>query len=63
MDGLLGLSQRIHEATGAEGKELELQTLLIAMLYADAMGNEAIGDYFQRRMRDAHEQLYGNQVT
>jgi len=53
MRKITDLAASLHKATGAEGKELEVQTFMVAMLFADVMGNQAIGDYFQRRMRDA----------
>lgn len=52
---IAAIATEIHEATGLEGAELEVRTHFIATLFADACGDKAIGDYFQRRMRDAHE--------
>ena len=43
----------INEHTGWTGAQLETATHAMAMLFADAMGDHAIGDYFQRRMRDS----------
>lgn len=53
---LTSLATDINETTGYEGKTLEAATFLVAMLRADIAGNKAIGDYFQRRMRDSFEQ-------
>ena len=50
---LAQIAEDIHDKTGATGSELEWQTHFIAMMTADACGNKAIADYFQRRMRDA----------
>ena len=49
------LTEKLHDETGLEGAELEMRVHFIAMLTADAMGNKAIGDYFQRRMRDCFD--------
>lgn len=46
------ITQKIHDATGWEGKKLMEAVFFFSMIRADLFGNKAIGDYFQRRMRD-----------
>lgn len=54
---IASLAEKINEATGMEGKELEAFTFLAAAVYADVMGRKDIGDYFQKRMDAASEEL------
>ena len=56
---LTQITEEIHDKTGATGAELEMRVHFLAMLRADLAGNKAIGDYFQRRMRDAAAKAKG----
>ena len=55
MDGLIGLSETIHEYTGEEGRELEALTFYVAACYADMMQRKDIGDYFIKRCNESYE--------
>lgn len=51
--GIIGLAEVIHEATGEEGPELDALTFLVSAWYADALGRRDIGDYFDKRCKEA----------
>lgn len=54
---LESIATKINKETGMEGMELQTATFLIAMMYADAMGDKKTGDYFQKRMRESYEKI------
>ena len=56
MTGIKGLAKVVHDHTGAEGPELEALTFFVAAGFADAMGQKAIGDYFDARCKEAWAQ-------
>ncbi len=47
------LAELIHEHTGEEGRELEALTFYVAAGFADVMGRQDIGDYFDGRCQEA----------
>lgn len=54
---ILGLATKIHQATGAEGAELEMLTFYVAACYADALKRKDLGDYFDGRCQEARAKL------
>ncbi len=51
------IATKINEEIGMEGMELQTATFLIAMMYADVMGDKETGDYFQKRMRESYAKI------
>lgn len=50
---LTDLAEMVHDKTGEAGAELEAITFYCAAVWADLNGNKAIGDYFDRRCKQA----------
>lgn len=54
---IAGIAEKINEATGADGAELEMLTFFVAACFADVMGRKDIGDYFDGRCQEAKTKL------